>query len=132
MTVENFEVSLITVPVQLVVKTKLVPVAGACYSDIEMRIISKKTLREFWSKHPDAEQSLQAWHAKTKLAVWKTSSDVKDDYRNASFVANNRVIFNIKGNTYRLVGVINYDFSIVYIRFIGTHKDYDNIDATVI
>ncbi|MCG2749309.1 MAG: type II toxin-antitoxin system HigB family toxin [Desulfobulbaceae bacterium] len=97
-----------------------------------MRIISKKTLSEFWAIHPDSEQPLRAWHAKTKFAVWKTSSDIKNDYMNASFVANNRVIFNIKGNKYRLVGAINYDFSIVYIRFVGTHKDYDNIDATTI
>lgn len=97
-----------------------------------MRVISKKTLRKFWSKHPDSEQPLRAWYAKTKFAAWKTSSDIKNDYRNASFVANNRVIFNIKGNKYRLVAIINYDFSIVYIRFVRTHKDYNNIDAATI
>jgi mRNA interferase HigB len=97
-----------------------------------MRIISKKILREFWGVHPDAEQSLKAWHAKTKSAAWKTSSDIKNDYRNASFVANNRVIFNIKGNTYRLVAAVNYDFSVIYIRFVGKHKEYDKIDATTI
>ncbi len=97
-----------------------------------MRIISKKILREFWEGHTEAEQSLKAWHAKTKLAKWKTSSDIKADYRNASFVANNRVIFNIKGNTYRLVVAVNYDFGIIYIRFVGSHKDYDKIDATSI
>ncbi len=97
-----------------------------------MRIISKKTLREFWQIHADAEQPLKAWHAKTKLAEWKTSNDIKNDYRNASFVANNRIIFNIKGNTYRLVVAINYDFGIIYIRFVGNHKDYDKIDTTTI
>ena len=97
-----------------------------------MRIISKKILREFWGVHSDAEQSLKAWHAKTKLAEWKTSSDIKTDYRNASFIANNRVIFNIKGNTYRLVVAVNYDFGIIYIRFVGSHKEYDKIDATTI
>ncbi|MCP4023232.1 MAG: type II toxin-antitoxin system HigB family toxin [Desulfobacteraceae bacterium] len=97
-----------------------------------MRIISKKTLREFWKIHADAEQPLKAWHAKAKLAEWKTSNDIKNDYRNASFVANNRIIFNIKGNTYRLVVAINYDFGIIYIRFIGNHKDYDKIDTTTI
>lgn len=97
-----------------------------------MRIISKKILREFWAVHSDAEQSLKAWHAKSKLAEWKTSSDIKTDYRNASFVANNRVIFNIKGNTYRLVAAVNYDFGIIYIRFMGSHKEYDKIDATTI
>jgi mRNA interferase HigB len=97
-----------------------------------MRIISKKTLRAFWETHTDAEQPLSAWHAKTKLAEWQTSSDIKNDYRNASFVANNRVIFNIKGNAYRLVAAVNYDFGIVYIRFVGSHKEYDKIDATSI
>ncbi len=97
-----------------------------------MRIISKKTLREFWEIHVDAEQPLRSWHAKVKLAEWKTSNDIKIDYRNASFIANNRVIFNIKGNTYRLVVAINYDFGIIYIRFVGSHEDYDKIDATTI
>ena len=95
-----------------------------------MRIISKKILREFWEIHADAEQPLKSWHAKVKLSEWKTSNDIKIDYRNASFVTNNRVIFNIKGNTYRLVAAINYDFGIVYIRFVGNHEDYDKIDAT--
>lgn len=67
-----------------------------------------------------------------KKSEWKTFSDIKIDYRNASFIANNRVIFNIKGNKYRLIVAINYDFSIIYIRFVGSHKDYDNIEATTI
>jgi mRNA interferase HigB len=97
-----------------------------------MRVISKKILREFWAIHTDAEQSLRAWHAKTKSAKWNTSSQIKSDYRNASFVANNRVIFNIKGNKYRIVVAINYDYQIIYIRFVGTHSEYDKIDATKI
>ncbi len=97
-----------------------------------MRVIAKKTLREFWELHTDAEQPLKAWHAKARLAKWENSNDIKTDYRNASFVANNRVIFNIKGNTYRLVASINYDYGIIFIRFIGKHQDYDKIDATTI
>ncbi len=97
-----------------------------------MRIISKKTLREFWKIHADAEQPLRSWHTKVKLSEWRTSNDIKIDYRNASFIANNRVVFNIKGNTYRLVAAINYDFGIIYIRFVGSHEDYDKIDATTI
>ena len=97
-----------------------------------MRIISKKILREFWGRHTDSEQQLKAWHAKTKRAEWENTIAVKNDYRNASFVGNNRVIFNIKGNTYRLVAEINYQFKIVYIRFVGDHKEYDKIDATTI
>lgn len=95
-----------------------------------MRIISKKVLKEFWEIHDDAEQPLKAWHAKTKQAAWNSTDDIKKDYRNASFVANNRVIFNIKGNKYRLVVAVNYDYQIIYIRFIGTHNEYDKIDAS--
>ena len=94
-----------------------------------MRIISRKTLREFWEKHPDAKQPLQAWYHDVKHADWHSPADIKAVYRNASFLAQNRVIFNIKGNKYRLVTAIQYAFGIVFIRFIGTHKDYDNIDA---
>jgi mRNA interferase HigB len=97
-----------------------------------MRIISRKILKEFWEKHPDSQQQLQAWHEDVKKANWKTSMDIKKVYRNVSFVANNRVIFNIKGNKYRLVVAIQYDFGIVYIRFIGKHTEYDKIDATTI
>ena len=97
-----------------------------------MRIISKKKLRDFWEIRPDSEQQLKAWHAKTKSANWKNSSDVKADYRNASFVADNRIVFNIKGNKYRLITAIHYGFGIVYIRFIGTHKEYDKVDAATV
>ncbi len=97
-----------------------------------MRIISRRTLREFWVKHSDAERPLQAWYANVKRANWKTPSDVKAAYRNASFVENNRVVFNIKGNTYRLVVAINYQYGIIYIRFIGTHQEYDRINAATV
>ncbi len=75
---------------------------------------------------------MRAWHAKTKHAQWAAPADVKADYRNASFIANNRVVFNIKGNSYRLVVAINYSFSVVYIRFVGTHKEYDKIDVATV
>ena len=97
-----------------------------------MRIISRKRLREFWEKHTDAQQALQAWYADVKQADWQTPADIKNVYRNASIVANNRAIFNIKGNKYRLVVVIQYQYGIVYIRFVGTHQEYDKIDATTI
>lgn len=97
-----------------------------------MRIISRKALREFWERHPDARQALQAWYADAKRATWKTPADIKNVYRNASFVASNRVVFNIKGNRYRLVVVIQYEHGIVYIRFVGTHQEYDRIDAVTI
>lgn len=97
-----------------------------------MRIIAKKVLREFWEIHPDVEQALRSWHTRTKQANWESTSDVKKDYGNASFVASNRVIFNIKGKQYRLVAAINYPYQIVYIRFVGTHNDYNKIDTTTI
>ena len=94
-----------------------------------MRIIARRTLREFWELHPDAEQPLKAWFAEVSGATWETPQAIKDQYRHASFVADNRVIFNIGGNKYRLVVWINFKVSIVYIRFVGTHKEYDKINA---
>lgn len=97
-----------------------------------MRIISRKTLKAFWRLHPDTERPLKAWYADVKHANWKSPEDIKRVYRNVSFVANNRVVFNIKGNSYRIIVAIHYQFSIVYIRFVGTHKEYDKIDAAAI
>ncbi|MEM9275113.1 MAG: type II toxin-antitoxin system HigB family toxin [Cyanobacteria bacterium P01_F01_bin.143] len=97
-----------------------------------MRIIARKTLRNFWEKYPDSEQPLKAWFDEASRANWQSPSDIKSLYRNASFIANNRVIFNIKGNDYRLIIHVRYDISIIFIRFIGTHKEYDKIDAAII
>ncbi len=97
-----------------------------------MRIISRRTLKKFWDQHPDAQQPLQAWYNDIKHAEWRSPQDIKGVYRNASFIANNRVVFNIKGNRYRLIVAIHYEYGIVYIRFIGTHQEYDRIDAATI
>jgi mRNA interferase HigB len=97
-----------------------------------MRIISRKALRVFWEKHPEARQSLQAWYADVKHATWKSASDIKKAYRTASFVANNRVIFNLKGNQYRVIVAVQYKFRIVFIRFVGTHQEYNQVDATTV
>lgn len=97
-----------------------------------MRIIARKTLRTFWEQHPDAEQALKAWYYDTQQAVWRTPSAIRQEYATASIIANNRVVFNIRGNHYRLVVAINYAYQIVYIRFVGTHHAYDQIDATTI
>lgn len=97
-----------------------------------MRIISRRKLREFWEKHPDATIPLQTWFHDVESAVWNTPTDIKAVYKNASFVADNRVVFNIKGNHYRLVVVIIYQHGVVYIRFVGTHEEYDRIDVTTI
>jgi mRNA interferase HigB len=97
-----------------------------------MRIIALKTLRLFWEQHPDARQALQAWYRDAKRATWITPADLRPVYRNATFVGHNRVVFNIRGNQYRLVVAINYAHGIGYIRFIGSHQDYDKIDAATI
>ena len=97
-----------------------------------MRIISKKTLREFWIKHSDSEHQLKAWYQEANTADWKNPKQIKKEYPSASFLADNRVVFNIKGNTYRLIVKINYEYRIVWVRFIGTHAEYDKIDATKI
>lgn len=97
-----------------------------------MRVISKKILREFWEKHVDSEQQLKSWYQETSVAEWKSPKQIKKDYPSASFLADNRVVFNIKGNKYRLVVRINYEYRMVWIRFIGTHAEYDKIDAAKI
>lgn len=97
-----------------------------------MRIIARRTLREFWEVHPDAEQPLKAWFAMARNADLKKPGDVKTAFRTASFVGNDRVVFNIKGNHYRLIAAIDYRFGIVYIRFIGSHREYNAIDAATI
>jgi len=97
-----------------------------------VRIISRRILREFWEKHPDASVALQAWFHDVEHASWKSPADIKAVYRNASFVANNRVVFNIKGNRYRLVVVVVYQYCLIYIRFVGTHAEYDKIDVTTV
>lgn len=89
-----------------------------------MRTIAKRTLREFWERQANAEESLLAWYED-----WDTPAKVKEKYRNASMVGGNRVVFNIKGNDYRLIVRINYPARIVYVRFVGTHAEYDAIDA---
>jgi mRNA interferase HigB len=97
-----------------------------------MRIIALSTLRDFWEKRPDAESALRAWHALASRADWTTPADIKAAYRNASFTANNRVVFNIKGNDYRLVVAVRYEKGLMYVRFIGTHREYDKIDVETI
>lgn len=97
-----------------------------------MRIIARSSLREFWEIYPDAEQPLEAWYDEASRSKWESPADIKSIYRNASIIANNRVVFNIKGNNYRLIVHMRYDIRIIFIRFIGTHRDYENIDATTI
>ena len=99
-----------------------------------MHIISRRTLQEFWEQpnHQDAEQPLKTWHAEASNATWRTPADIKAHYGHASIVANNRVVFNIAGNKYRLVIKFHYNTGTGFVRFVGTHADYNKIDAEVI
>jgi mRNA interferase HigB len=100
-----------------------------------MRIIAKRTLRRFWETHPrgaEAKVPLQVWHRMVESADWAAPADVKSVYGDASILKNSRVVFNIAGNKFRLVTRVNYAYRIVYIRFVGTHKEYDDIDAETI
>lgn len=97
-----------------------------------MRIISRRRLIEFWEIHPDAEQPLRAWYIDARRASWKTPAEIKAIYRTVSILRNNRVVFNIKGNTYRLVVVVEFSQGKIFVRFVGTHAEYDRIDASSI
>ena len=99
-----------------------------------MRIIAFRTLREFFEKseYTDSETSLRAWYHDTKIAKWKSSNELKRQYKSASIVDEGRVVFNIKGNDYRLVVAIDYEFQVIFVRFIGTHKQYDKINVKTI
>ncbi|MDX1401131.1 MAG: type II toxin-antitoxin system HigB family toxin [Kiloniellales bacterium] len=94
-----------------------------------MRIVARKPLREFWEKYPDSEQALKSWWREAKFATWATPAKVKAKYGSASIIGDNRVVFNICGNKYRLVMKFNYEVGVGLVRFIGTHAEYDKIDA---
>lgn len=106
---------------------------GSFYNPL-MRVIAIRALREFWrrSGRGDAERPLRAWFREAKRADWHSPNEIKMVYASASILAGNRIVFNIAGNKYRLVVKINYPYGVVYIRFIGTHKEYDAIDAETI
>lgn len=97
-----------------------------------MRVIAVSTLRLFWERHPDAEQPLKAWHDEAVYASWHSPADIKAHYRSVSVLKNRRVVFNIKGNSYRLVVSIAYKLQIVYVKFIGTHEEYNAINAETV
>ena len=94
-----------------------------------MRVIAKKILREFWEKQTDSEEQLKAWFKETSKARWTTPSDIKYGYPKASILKNGKVVFNICGNKYRLIVQINYIRQWIFIRFVGSHAEYDKIDA---
>lgn len=99
-----------------------------------MRVIAKSTLKKFWEQpaHADARGALQSWHDEALQAVWKTPQDIKNHYRHASLCGNNRVVFNVAGNKYRLVVEVQYQAGIVWVKFVGTHAQYDSIDVETV
>lgn len=99
-----------------------------------MRVIAVSTLKTFWEQagRGDSEESLKTWHGEACRAEWKSPAEVKAQYRNASIVGNNRVVFNIAGNKYRLIVAFAYRMQIAYVKFVGTHAEYDKIDAATV
>ena len=97
-----------------------------------MRVIAIKTLRDFWTTHPDSEQPLLAWFDEASKAMWTQPVDIKVHHARASILKNRRVVFNIKGNDYRLIVAVAYKLGVVYVKFIGTHKQYDAINAETV
>jgi len=96
------------------------------------RIFAKSTLRQYWEKHPDSEQYLKTWYDTAMSSNWKSPNEVKQTYANASILKDRRIVFNVKGNSYRLVTKFNYEKQWIFIRFIGTHIEYDKIAANTI
>jgi mRNA interferase HigB len=96
--------------------------------NLTMRVITKGTLRDFWEQYPDSEQELKYWYDKMKNADYETPNDVIEDNPKSDTVKNNRIVFNICHNKYRLIAVFRYKLQRVFIRFIGTHKEYDKLE----
>ncbi len=99
------------------------------YQKSILRVIAKRVLREFWKSNPDSEQQLMVWYREATKADWNTPNEIKSQYTSASILKNSRVVFNICGNKYRLIAEINFMRKWVFIRFIGSHKEYDKIDT---
>lgn len=97
-----------------------------------MRIFTEKTIKEYATIHPEAKTALQDWVCKVRKAEWTCFADIKETFNSVDYVGNQRYVFNIKGNDYRLVVVIQFRPKLVYIRFVGTHKEYDRIDCSTI
>ena len=89
-------------------------------------------MREFWTVHSDSEQQLKSWYQEVSKNSWKNLNELKSDYPGSSILKDNRICFNIKGNKYRLIVRINFDYQMMWIRFVGTHTEYDKIDANKI
>ena len=103
-----------------------------CYNSLLMRIIKLKHLRDFWTTHTESEVGLRRWAVECSAAQWKSVADVKAYARSVDYVGNNRFVFNISGNKYRLVVAIHFPTGIVLIKFVGTHAEYDKVDVQTI
>ena len=97
-----------------------------------MRIFNYATLRDFWGIHPDAKESLSYWYDVTEQATWKNSLEVKLTFRTADILSSDRIVFNIKGNAYRLIASVNYPYQSLFVKFVGTHAEYDRVDARAV
>ena len=97
-----------------------------------MRVIARRTLREFWEQHASSEQALKSWYHEAAKAKWASFQAIKRNYPSASILHGGRVCFNTKGNKFRLIARVNVDAQVVFIRFVGTHAEYDKIDANTI
>ena len=97
-----------------------------------MRVIAISALKDCWEKHPDSEQPLKEWYLKTCRATWHNLADMREDFNSVDYVGNQRYVFNIKGNHYRLVVAVKFTPSLVYIRFVGTHEEYERTDVSSI
>ena len=94
-----------------------------------MRIIAKRTLRQFWERHADAQGPLEAWHSEAAKAHWDNPQQIKDQFGSSSILKGGRTVFNIGGNKYRLILSMDYERQACYVKFIGAHREYDAIDA---
>ncbi len=94
-----------------------------------MRVIAKRTLRQFWAQYPDAQGALEAWYAEASKACWENPQQIKKQFGSASILKGGRVVFNIAGNKYRLILAMDYGRQACYVKFVGTHRQYDAIDA---
>jgi mRNA interferase HigB len=97
-----------------------------------VRVLAKPALRAFWERFPDSAPALKAWYSEAEKARWTGPQDIKSRYPSASFVGSHRVVFNIRGNNYRLVVHVRYDIGFVYVRFVGTHEEYDEVDVATV
>ncbi|CAN7439970.1 type II toxin-antitoxin system HigB family toxin [Phenylobacterium sp. LjRoot164] len=95
-----------------------------------MNVVALRTLQAFWARHPNAKGPLTTWYKLARAAEWSTPHDVRETFGSADFLTDNRVVFDVGGNNYRLVARISYPFKQVLVKFVGTHAEYDRIDAT--